>query len=53
VYWVPNWGKTGYDGRVPRFAQHLRDLKVDMVEKPTNHFEMPTLFFNEYGDDFL
>ncbi len=37
VYWVPNWGKSGYDGRVPRFAQHLRDLKVEMVEKAVPH----------------
>src|SRR5437867_38683 len=23
VYWVPNWGKTGYGGKIPSFAQHL------------------------------
>lgn len=53
VYWVPNWGVHGYGGRVPRFAQHLRDLKVQMVEKPTHHFEMPAFFFSEFGTDFL
>jgi len=49
VYWVPNWGKDGYKGRVPRFAQHLRDLKVNMVEKQVAHADMPTFFFNQFG----
>ena len=53
VYWVPNWGKTGYDGRVPRFAQHLRDLKVMMVEKATPHNVMPASFFQEFGQELL
>jgi len=52
VYWVPNWGKGGYKGRVPRFAQHLRDLKVKMVEKAVAHENMPTFFFNQYGIEF-
>jgi hypothetical protein len=52
VYWVPNWGKGGYKGRVPRFAQHLRDLKVKMVEKAVAHENMPTFFFNQYGFEF-
>jgi hypothetical protein len=53
VYWVPNWGKTGYQGRVPRFAQHLRDLKVMMVEKATPHDVMPASFFQEFGKELL
>lgn len=53
VYWVPNWGKSGYEGRVPRFAQHLRDLKVKMVEKETPHKVMPAAFFDEFGADLL
>lgn len=51
VYWVPNWGKGGYGGRVPRFAQHLRDLKVKMVEQNVTHADMPTFFFNQFGFD--
>jgi len=51
VYWVPNWGKHGYGGRVPRFAQHLRDLKVQMVEKSVTHADMPPFFFNQFGFD--
>jgi hypothetical protein len=53
VYWVPNWGKTGYGGRVPRFAQHLRDLKVELVEQKVAHADMPTFFLDEFGDEFL
>ena len=53
VYWVPNWGKDGYGGRIPSFAKHLRDLKVQMVEKATEHQDMPTLFFNLYRADLL
>ena len=53
VYWVPNWGKTGYDGRVPRFAQHLRDKKVAMIEKNVDHGDMPTFFFQQFGVEFL
>ncbi len=49
VYWVQNWGRDGYKGRVPRFAQHLRDLKVKMVEKAVAHADMPTFFFNQFG----
>jgi len=49
VYWVPNWGKDGYQGRVPRFAQHLRDLKIKMVEKAVLHENMPTFFFDQFG----
>jgi len=45
VYWVPNWGKDGYGGRIPRFAQHLRDLNVKMKEQATEHRYMPSLFF--------
>lgn len=52
VYWVPNWGKDGYNGRVPRFAQHLRDLKVNMVEKAVAHENMPTFFFNQFVSEF-
>ena len=53
VYWVPNWGKTGYDGKIPAFAQHLRDLKVNMVEQETAHGQMPAAFFKIFGQDFL
>jgi len=53
VYWVPNWGKDGYNGRVPRFAQHLRDLKVNMKEQPTDHRYMPSLFFDVYHKEFM
>jgi hypothetical protein len=53
VYWVPNWGKTGYDGRIPRFAQHLRDLKVAIIEKEVYHGNMPTFFFEQFGIEFL
>lgn len=49
VYWVPNWGKDGYQGRVPSFAQHLRDLKVKMVEQQVAHANMPTFFFDQFG----
>jgi hypothetical protein len=52
VFWVPNWGKDGYKGRVPSFAQHLRDLKVKMVEKDVEHENMPPFFFNQYGAEF-
>jgi hypothetical protein len=52
VYWVPNWGADGYQGRVPRFAQHLRDLKVKMVEQAVAHENMPTFFFNQFATDF-
>jgi hypothetical protein len=51
VYWAPNWGKGGYGGKIPRFAQHLRDLKVKMLEKATDHKEMPRLFFTTYASD--
>ncbi len=52
VYWVPNWGKGGYGGRIPDFAQHLRDLKVKMTEKAVEHEDMPNFFFKTYGMDF-
>ncbi len=52
VYWVPNWGKHGYKGRVPRFAQHLRHLQVKMIEKDVAHANMPTFFFNQFGIEF-
>ncbi len=52
VYWTPNWGPDGYQGRVPRFAQHLRDLKVKMVEKAVAHENMPAFFFNQFAADF-
>ena len=51
VYWVPNWGKKGYGGRIPSFAQHLRDQKVKMTEKAVEHPEMPRFFFKTYGND--
>jgi len=53
VYWVPNWGKDGYGGRIPSFANHLRDLKVKMVEQAKEHRYMPSLFFNNFGFDLL
>ena len=53
VYWVPNWGKGGYKGRVPRFAQHLRDLKVEMMEQDVAHRDMPTFFLTQFGSEFL
>jgi hypothetical protein len=53
TFWVPNWGKDGYNGRVPRFAQHLRDLKVKMVEKDVAHEDQPAFFFQQFGDEFL
>jgi len=53
VYWVPNWGKDGYGGRIPSFAKHLRDLKVRIVEQATAHRHMPSLFFNNFGFDLL
>jgi hypothetical protein len=53
VYWVPNWGAGGYGGRVPRFAQHLRDLEVKMVEKAVAHPDMPTFFFLQFKNDFM
>ena len=53
VLWVPNWGKDGYGGRVPKFAQHLRELDVDLVEKQVPHNNMPALFFGEFGNDLL
>lgn len=53
VYWVPNWGKTGYDGKIPNFAQHLRDKNVKIVERATEHKVMPTFFFKEFGADLL
>ena len=52
VFWVPNWGKDGYKGRVPSYAQHLRDMKVKMVEKDVDHADMPTFFFNQFGAEF-
>ena len=52
VYWVPNWGKDGYGGRIPSFAQHLRDLGVKMKEQATDHRYMPALFFGVYGSEF-
>ncbi|HET9902628.1 MAG TPA: hypothetical protein VFQ27_02865 [Xanthobacteraceae bacterium] len=52
VYWVPNWGKDGYGGRIPAFAQHLRDLKVDMKEEAVGHKHMPTYFFKTYGKEW-
>jgi hypothetical protein len=52
VFWVPNWGKDGYKGRVPRFAQHLRDLKANMVEKAVAHENMPPFFFEQFGREF-
>lgn len=52
VYWVPNWGKKGYGGRIPSFAQHLRDLNIDMTEQATEHKEMPRFFFATYGSEF-
>jgi hypothetical protein len=51
VCWVPNWGKDGYNGEVPDFAQHLRDLKVKMTEKETPHQDMRKFFFTTYGSD--
>jgi hypothetical protein len=51
VFWVPNWGKDGYKGRVPRFAQHLRDLNVNMVEKEVKHENMPPFFFEQFGKE--
>ncbi len=51
VFWVPNWGKDGYKGRVPKFAQHLRDLKVKMVEKAVPHENMPPFFFEQFGKE--
>ncbi len=53
VYWVPNWGKDGYGGKVPSFAKHLRDLKVKMVEQATEHRYMPSLFFGVFHTDLL
>lgn len=53
VYWVPNWGKDGYGGRVPRFAQHLRDLKVNMKEQATEHASMPVLFFDVFHKELM
>ena len=53
VYWVPNWGKDGYGGRIPSFAKHLRDLKVKMLEQATQHRYMPSLFFSAYRTDLL
>jgi hypothetical protein len=53
TFWVPNWGKDGYKGRVPKFAQHLRDLKVKMVEKDVAHEDQPAFFFKQFGDEFL
>ena len=53
VYWVKNWGANGYGGRVPRFAQHLRDLKVAMIEKDVAHRDMPTFFLTQFGVEFL
>jgi hypothetical protein len=52
VFWVPNWGKDGYGGRVPAFAQHLRDLKVDMTEQEVEHAVMPAFFFKTYGKEW-
>lgn len=53
VYWVPNWGKDGYKGRVPSYAQHLRDMKVKMVEEEVEHEDMPPFFFKQWGNDFI
>jgi hypothetical protein len=53
VYWVPNWGKDGYGGRIPSFANHLRDLKVKMKEQATEHRYMPSLFFAAFRSDLL
>jgi hypothetical protein len=52
VYWVPNWGKDGYKGRVPRFAQHLRDIQANMVEKAVAHENMPAFFFDQFSTEF-
>jgi hypothetical protein len=51
VYWVPNWGKDGYGGKIPSFAKHLRGLKVNMVEKAVKHPDMPAFFFSQFGGD--
>ena len=53
VYWVPNWGKDGYGGKIPSFAKHLRDLRVNMVEQNTQHKRMPSLFFSTFQRDLL
>ena len=53
VYWVPNWGKDGYGGKVPKFAQHLRDIKADMTEKAVEHKDMPDFFFKTYGNAWM
>ena len=53
VYWVPNWGKDGYGGRIPSFAKHLRDLKVRMAEQATEHRYMPALFFDVFHKDLM
>ncbi len=53
VYWVPNWGKDGYDGKIPSFAAHLRKLRVKMTEKETKHRDMPRFFFDTYGADLV
>ncbi len=52
VYWVPNWGEDGYGGRIPAFAQHLRDIKADMKEQNVDHKKMPTFFFEQYGKEW-
>jgi hypothetical protein len=51
VFWVPNWGKDGYKGRVPKFAQHLRDIGANIVEKEVQHHNMPPFFFDQFGKE--
>lgn len=53
VYWVPNWGKDGYAGKIPSFAAHLRALNVNMLEENREHRSMPSFFFNKFQRDLL
>jgi hypothetical protein len=51
VYWVPHW--TDYGDKVPNFAKHLRDIKVNIVEEQIHHADMPKLFFDRFKSDFV
>ena len=54
VYNLANWGTPDTAPLSYAFNAHLKDLGTRMIEKPSkenNHFVMPDLFFNQFGDE--
>ena len=54
VYRMANWSKADYFPKIASFHQHLRDLKVKMVDDSnTAHDKMPNFFFETYRSDLV